>query len=431
MSLVTLGINHNTAPLAVREQLSFGDPELPSVLRELAGLEGVDEVALVSTCNRTEIYAHLQGDDTTVLEHWLPEDRVDDSKHLREALYRYRGGEAVQHLMRVACGLDSMVLGEPQILGQLKHAYQRAIEAGTVGRVLHSLFQGSFSVAKQVRTDTGIGENPVSVAYAAVDLSRQIFADFEQHTALLIGAGETMELAAQHLSRRGLGRLIVANRSHDRAHELAAAHGGYGIGLDELSEHLPEADIVISSTASREPIVSRDAVATAMRRRRHRPMLIVDIAVPRDIQAEASELPDVFLYSMDDLQRSIRENLAIRGREAVRADEIIEARARRLSRELRGLDAVPAIRDLRQNAHEERARVLERAKRMLGNGHSPEAVLEFLARSLTNRLLHRPTVRIREAGLRGESEFLSAARELFELPDETDQEERRETDGES
>lgn len=417
MSLVSLGINHNTAPLAVREQLSFGDEELPRVLAELAGIESVNEVALISTCNRTELYVHKQGNDTEALEQWLGSERLDHPDELRDSLYRHVDEAAVRHLMRVACGLDSMVLGEPQILGQLKHAYHSAMQAGTVGRVLHPLFQGSFAVAKQVRTNTGIGENPVSVAYAAVDLARQVFADFESHTALLIGAGETVELAAQHLHQRGLGRMIVANRSPERAHGLAAAHGGFGIGLDEIGEHLDEAEIVISSTASRRPILDREMIAAAMRRRRHRPVLIIDIAVPRDVDAAVAELPDVFLYSMDDLQRTIRDNLAARGEAAEQADEIIAARARRMSAELRGLDAVPTIRSLRGQAHQERQRALAEARRALRAGHDPEQVIEDLGRALTNRLLHTPTTRIREAGIRSEPELLAAARELFELPE--------------
>lgn len=417
MPLIALGINHNTAPVEIREQLSFSDQELGSVLRELAGLPGVEEVAVLSTCNRTEIYGSLDEQGGRALLDWLlrRQSQEQDPTKLNQALYQFSDAEAVRHAMSVACGLDSMVLGEPQILGQMKQAYEAALEAGTAQRTLHQLFQGSFSVAKQVRTDTGIGQNPVSVAYAAVDLARQIFADFENHTALLIGAGETIELAAQHLQRRGIGRMIVANRNPERARQLAAAFQGYGIGLDEIPAHLAEADIIIASTASREPILSKAMVKEGFRKRRHKPVLMVDIAVPRDIDADVADLADVFLYTIDDLQETIRENLANREQAAVRGLEIIEARASHLAAALNSIDAVPAIRALRDEATQQRDRTLAQAKRMLAAGRPGEEVLEYMAYTLTNRLLHQPTVQLREAAERGDRESLAVARELFGL----------------
>ncbi|MCP1727362.1 glutamyl-tRNA reductase [Natronospira proteinivora] len=425
MSLIALGINHNTAPVEIREQLSFSEQELGRVLRELSALPGVQEVAVLSTCNRTEIYGSLDEQGGQALVDWLTQRQQhnDQDNDLHQALYQFSDADAVRHAMSVACGLDSMVLGEPQILGQMKQAYEAALEAGTAQRTLHQLFQGSFSVAKQVRTDTGIGQNPVSVAYAAVDLARQIFADFEKHTALLIGAGDTIELAAQHLARRGIGRMIIANRNPERARLLAAGFKGYGIGLEEIPAHLAEADIIIASTASREPILTRPMVKEGFRKRRHKPVLMVDIAVPRDIEADVAELPDVFLYTIDDLQETIRENLASREQAAARGLEIIEARAHHLAAALNSMDAVPAIRTLRDEATAQRDRTLAQAKRMLAAGRASEDVLDYMAHTLTNRLLHQPTVQLREAAERGERETLAVARELFGLDNDGKDEE--------
>jgi glutamyl-tRNA reductase len=420
MSFIAVGINHNTAPLEVRERLNFAPEQLPEALKGLAGLPGVQEAAVLSTCNRTEVYCAVSEGDGTVIAEWLSRQRLADPDALATALYCHREEAAIDHVMRVACGLDSMVLGEPQILGQLKRAYQAALEAGTAQRVLHQLFQTCFAVAKQVRTDTGIGEHPVSVAYAAVDLARQIFADFEDHTALLIGAGETIELAARHLAERGIGRVIVANRSVNRAQELAGRHKGFAIGLNDIGAHLAEADIVISSTGSRGPIVSREMAEQAFRRRRHRPVLMVDIAVPRDIDPAIGELRDAYLYSIDDLRATIRENLASRQRAAEQAAEIIASRARQLTGELRSSDAVPLIQALREDAVRERDRSLRTARRMLGSGRDPQMVLDYLANTLTNRILHRPTVGLRKASELGDDELVRAARRLFEQAEDKD-----------
>lgn len=420
MPLIALGINHNTAPLALREKLSFSDEALGAVLHDLAELPGVKEVAVLSTCNRTEIYGSLDEEGPNGFREWLQAQGAD-GQALAEAAYEFREREAVRHAMRVACGLDSMVLGEPQILGQMKQAYEAALEAGTVQRTLHQLFQGSFAVAKQVRTDTGIGRNPVSVAYASVDLARQIFAEFEHHTALLIGAGETIELAAQHLDRRGIGRMIIANRNPERARQLATRFGSLGIGLNDIPGHLAEADIVIASTASEEPVLTRAQVATAFKSRRHKPVLMVDIAVPRDIEPSVADLDDVFLYTIDDLQETIRENLATREQAAARALEIIDARANGLAASLSSMDAVPAIRHLRETAFRQQERTLEQARRMLDAGRPAEEVLEYVGHTLTTRLLHAPTVQLREAGERGDRETLAAARSLFGLDNPDDE----------
>ena len=318
-------------------------------------------------------------------------------------------------MLRVASGLDSLVLGEPQILGQMKQAFTTAHEAGTVGQLLNRLFQHTFSVAKQVRTDTAIGASPVSVAFAAVSLAKQIFSDLSRHTALLIGAGETIELVARHLHESGIGRIIVANRTVERAHNLAAEFGGYAIALPEIPNHLAEADIVISSTASPLPILGKGAVESALKVRKHRPMLMVDIAVPRDIEAEVRDLEDVYLYTVDDLQSIIDEGLRSRQEAALQAEEIIDVQVGHFMGWLKSLESVDLIRRYRNSAEQQRDQVVEAALRQLQQGRAPDEVLRELGRQLTNKLMHTPCSQMKQAGYDGRTELLDAARELFNL----------------
>jgi glutamyl-tRNA reductase len=324
MLIVTTGLNHKTAPVAVRERLTFGPDVIVAALRSLREQSGVVECLILSTCNRTEIYCALVDGADSPLVRWLCEFHGLPANQVTPYLYTHVDKVAVNHLLRVASGLDSMVLGEPQILGQVKQAFQVAQQAGYVGKLLGRLFQHSFTVAKQVRTDTAIGCSPVSVAFAAVTLARQIFSNLAAQTALLIGAGETIELAARHLRQHGIGRLIVANRTVERAHALAAELDGYAIGLTEITTHLPEADILISSTASPLPILGKGTVESALKKRKHRPMFMVDIAVPRDIEPEVGELSDVYLYTVDDLEQVVDENKRSREQAAEQALEIIE-----------------------------------------------------------------------------------------------------------
>ncbi|MBF0471696.1 MAG: glutamyl-tRNA reductase, partial [Gammaproteobacteria bacterium] len=329
--------------------------------------------------------------------------------------YAHPNRDAVRHVLRVASGLDSLVLGEPQILGQIKQAYSTASSAGTVGYLLNRLFQHTFSVAKQVRTDTAIGASPVSVAFASVTLSRQIFSSLDNHTALLIGAGETIELVARHLHENGIGRVIVANRTIEKAHTLAAEFGGYAIALSEIPDHLAEADIVISSTASQLPILGKGAVESAILRRKHRPMLMVDIAVPRDIEQEVADLEDVYLYTVDDLTEIIQEGLRSREEAAQQAEEIIDTQVSHFLGWLKSLDAVDTIKSFRQMNEQIRNQTLEGALRQLENGNPPQEVVRELARKLTNRLMHAPCSELKQAGYDGRAELLNAARELFKL----------------
>jgi len=415
MNLLALGLNHTTAPVDIRERLTFGPDIVVAALRGMCGLEGVAEGAILSTCNRTELYCATDGAEPDAIRDWIADFHGLETEDISPFFYQYEHAAAIRHLLRVGSGLDSLVLGEPQILGQVKSAYQTATDVGAVGKVLSRLFQHSFTTAKQVRTDTAIGNSPVSVAFAAVSLARQIFADISDQTAMLIGAGETIELAARHLDQHGLGRMIVANRTVERAHELAEQFDGYAIGLTEISHHLAEADIVIASTASPLPVLGKGTVERALKQRRHQPMFMVDIAVPRDIEPEVGELPDVYLYTVDDLQEVIQENLRSRQEAAEQATEIIEFQVGEFLSWLRSLDAVHLIQDYRRHAEKLRDDVLNKAIRMIENGKSIEEAMNYLANTLTNKLLHTPSAQLREAGSSGQRELLEAANALFQL----------------
>lgn len=414
MSIYALGVNHKTAPVALRERLTFGPDIVGEALAALAGQDDVSEAVILSTCNRTEIYCASQADSDSLIG-WLGHFHGIERKALHPHLYCHRDEAAVSHLLRVAGGLDSMVLGEPQILGQVKSAFAAAQEAGTIRKLLGRLFQHCFAVAKQIRTDTAIGSSPVSVAFAAVSLARQIFSDLSQQTALLIGAGETIELAARHLSQNGIGRILVANRTLERAHNLAMEFDGYALALTELPNHLAEADIIISSTASPLPVLGKGTVESALKKRKHRPMFMVDIAVPRDIEAEVAELADVYLYSVDDLQEVIQENLRSRQEAAEQAEEIIDLQTREFTGWLRSLDAVDVILDYRSHAEQMREQVLRRALRMLDNDKPADEALRYLAHTLTNKLLHAPSANLRQAGFEGQQEVLKAANHLLQI----------------
>jgi glutamyl-tRNA reductase len=326
---------------------------------------------------------------------------------------------AVKHVLRVASGLDSLILGEPQVLGQLKDAYQTGVRAGSVGRLLERLFQHSFRVAKEVRSNTAIGSHPVSVAFAAVRLARQIFGDLGGGTALLVGAGETIELTARHLAEHGLRRMIVANRSLERAQRLAGEYSGYAIGLQDLPRHLYEADIVICSTASPTPILDRAAVEGALRQRRRRPMFILDIAVPRDVDPSVSGLEDVYLYTVDDLHGVIEENLRSRRAAALQAEEIIDSQVVHFMQWLESRDTVATIRALRDRADGIQRQMTGDALLRLRQGEAPEQVMRDVTRLLTNKLMHAPSAQLRAAG-ETRQDLARAARELFGLPADPD-----------
>jgi glutamyl-tRNA reductase len=414
MTFLAVGINYNTAPVSIRERLAFPEEKLQSALQDLWQVNEIHEAAILSTCNRTEFYCTTTANQQVLID-WVAQTKNIQPKDFVPYLYSYTDQLVFRHLFRVACGLDSMILGEPQILGQMKTAYQAASEAGTLGKRLGKLFQHTFTAAKKVRTDTAIGSSPVSVAFAAVQLAQQIFDKLSEQTALLIGAGETIELTARHLSQQGIGRIIIANRTYDKAHSLAMQFNGYAIALSELPNHLAEADIVISSTASQLPILGKGRVESALKKRKHKPMFMVDLAVPRDIEAEVEQLRDVYLYTVDDLQNTIDQNMNSRRLAAEQAEEIIDTQVDYFLAWLRAQSAQTTIRDYRSQAEQARDEVLQKAIASLKNGVSPEEALNRLAHTLTNKLIHTPSAQIRAAAENERHDLIIAAQEIFKL----------------
>jgi glutamyl-tRNA reductase len=410
MSLLVLGLNHRTAPVEVRERIVFAAERLPRALADLGAQPGVQEALIVSTCNRTEVYAVGAAGET--VSGWLVAESGGDTA-LAGCLYRIEGPDAVRHAFSVAAGLDSMILGEPQILGQLKDAYRAAQQAGTAGLLLNRLFQTTFAVAKRVRTETAIGAAAVSVASAGIQLARRVFAGFDRHTALLVGAGEMIELTARHLHAQGIGRLIIANRSTSRAERIADGLPASVIRLDALAVHLPHADLVVSSTARPGHVVLYQDVVRALDERRHRPMFMLDLAVPRDIDPRIATLEDVYLYTIDDLRQVMDENVRAREAEAAVARRLIDAEVTAFMASLKVRDAAPAIRELRGQAEAIRDAALAEARRQLAAGQPSDAVLEQLATTLTSRLLHAPSAALRAAAQAGDATLAEAAARLF------------------
>jgi glutamyl-tRNA reductase len=417
MALLALGINHKTAPVEVRERVAFAPEQIGEAMSGVRQQAGLQEVAILSTCNRTELYCAADLDDTRAVLEWIGDYHGLDPDELAKCSYIYRDEEAVRHMMRVACGLDSLVLGEPQILGQLKSAFTQSQQAGMLGAELGRLFRHTFSIAKQVRTETAIGQNPVSVAYAAVSLAQHIFADLGESHALLIGAGETIELVARHLKQAGVRSITVANRTLTRARALADEVCGEAIELSAMPDALAQADILISSTASQLPILGKGAVETALKKRKHRPMFMVDIAVPRDIEPQVAELDDVYLYTVDDLTEVIEENQRSRESAAADAEAIIEAGARDFLGRLRELQAVDTLTALRAQGQAIADAELDKALRQLQRGGDPERLLRQLARGITNKMLHQPTVQLRKASAEGRTEFVGMVQALYQLED--------------
>ncbi|MGP3791395.1 glutamyl-tRNA reductase [Pseudomonas sp. B392_1p] len=415
MAFLALGINHKTASVDVRERVAFTPEQMVEALQQLCRLTSSGEAAILSTCNRSELYVRQESPEADAVLRWLADFHGLSLDDLRACAYVHTEDEAVRHMMRVACGLDSLVLGEPQILGQMKSAYAVAREAGTVGPLLGRLFQATFSTAKTVRTDTAIGENPVSVAFAAVSLAKQIFSNLQNSQALLIGAGETITLVARHLHEQGVKRIVVANRTLERASQLAAEFGARAVLLSEIPDELVGSDIVISSTASQLPILGKGAVERALKLRKHKPMFMVDIAVPRDIESQVGELDDVYLYTVDDLHDVVEENLKSRQGAAQAAEELVNLGAGEFMVRLRELAAVDVLRAYRQQAEQLRNEELAKAQRLLANGGAPEDVLAQLARSLTNKLLHAPSVQLKKFSADGRGDALAVAQELFGL----------------
>lgn len=412
MNLIAVGVNHTTADVQLREQLAFSAEQADRALNVLRGMHGVREAALLSTCNRTELYCLVEG-EAPDFAHWLAEERRLSERTVANALYSYREEQALEHMMRVAGGLDSLVLGEPQILGQMHDAYTRAREAGLIDGRLTRVFQDVFSVAKRIRTETGIGANPVSVAYAAVSFARHIFADLKQSRALLLGAGEMIQLVARHLKEQQVKEIVIANRTLSRAQAVAVSVNGRAVGLDGLPVALEQADILITCTASPLPLLGKGTVESALKRRRRKPMFMVDMAVPRDIEPEVGDLDDVYLYTVDHLQEAIQENVRARKEAAEQAAELIAEAVRDHHRNRREQRAVGVLRDYREQHLELAEQELQRALTQLDNGADPQAVLRRFKHSLTNKWLHQPSVALRRLAAEGRVDDLAVARELL------------------
>ena len=395
MTLFALGLNHQTAPLAIRERVAFAAEALSRAVGELKDARQVKEAAIISTCNRTELY--VSAVEPGIAADWLADYHHVPAGELKPYLYTHPQEEAVRHAFRVASGLESMVLGEPQILGQMKEAVRAAESAGSLGTTLHKLFQKSFAVAKEVRSTTQVGANSVSMAAAAVKLAERIFPSISEQNVLFIGAGEMIDLCATHFAAQGPARLTVANRTLERATALAHRLNGQAIELRSLPEHLHEYDIVISCTASSLPILGKGLAERALKARRHRPMFMVDLAVPRDIESEVGELDDVFLYTVDDLAGIVSANLDARRSAVVQAEAIIETQVGQFMHWMESRESVPVIRALREQAEQAREAEVDRALRSLARGDDPKQVLEALSQGLTNKLMHAPTQALNEA----------------------------------
>jgi glutamyl-tRNA reductase len=413
MALLSLGINHLTAPVDIREKVAFAPEQMTRALHELQDIPAVNESVIVSTCNRTEIYCDASSDCSEVITHWLTAHHGINETNLSPYIYTHSNQEVARHLFRVASGLDSMVLGEPQILGQLKESYDRARGDKTISAILDRLFQHSFSVAKRVRTDTEIGSNPVSVAFAAVSLSKQIFSSLHESHALLIGAGETIELVSRHLRSQNIGSMTIANRSIERARLLAAEIGADAVQINAVTEQLVRADIVISSTASQLPILGKGAIESALKERKHRPIFMVDLAVPRDIEPEVGKLQDIYLYTVDDLKNVVDENL--RGRElaAEAALEIVNLEVKLFDQWLKTHQSADQIRQLRDGAELVKQEAIRKALAQLAQDADPEQVMQRLANDITNKLLHKPTIEMRKALQQGDDKRIKLLKSLI------------------
>ena len=395
MQLFALGINHHTAPLAVREEVAFDVTRLPQALHDLLRAKPIREAAILSTCNRTELYCAAEQPEAAV--EWLAEYHSLTPARIEPYLYKHPHRDAVRHMFRVASGLDSMVLGEPQILGQMKQAARVAEEAGTLGTLLNKLFQRTFAVAKEVRSTTAIGANIVSMSAASVHLAARIFENLTDQKVLFVGAGEMIELCAAHFAGEKPARLTIANRTVERAEALAARFGGDTIRLDELGERLAEYDVVVSCTASPLPIIGLGMVERALKIRRHRPMVMVDLAVPRDIELEIGKLDDVFLYTVDDLGQIVEQGLESRQAAVIEAEAIITNQVHDFLQWVDARTVVPTIRALRDTAERARRHEVDQALKLLRKGDDPAKVLEALSRGLTNKLMHGPTQALNQA----------------------------------
>ncbi len=414
MQLFAFGINHKTAPLAVREQVAFTVEAMEPALRDLVGHGAAKEATILSTCNRTEVYCSTH--DPVQAVNWLADYHKLPANRIEPYIYTLPADATVKHAFRVASGLDSMVLGEPQILGQMKQAVRYAEQAGTLGFLLHKLFQRTFSVAKDVRTHTEIGANLTSMAAAAVKLAERIFPSISDQRVLFIGAGEMIELNAVHFAAKSPKQITVANRTLERAQVLARRFGGHAITLHELPQQLALHDIIITCTASQLPILGKGMVERAIKTRKHRPLFIVDLAVPRDVEAEVAELSDVFLYTVDDLSEVVKDGLDARQGAVKEAEVIINSGVIDFMHWMDTRGVVPTIRALRDVAERQRRNEMEKALRHLAKGEPVEKVLETLSNALTNKFLHAPTHALNQVPADERDALLATIHRLYQLP---------------
>ncbi|MCW8873779.1 MAG: glutamyl-tRNA reductase [Xanthomonadales bacterium] len=413
MPLFAIGISHHTAPIEIREKVAIPRTEYSARVGQLCALPGVEEVLILGTCNRTEIYCLSSQAGKELVLDWVHRTNAIPPGQFDKYFYAHEGDGVARHLIRVASGLDSLVLGETQILGQLKDAWQQAHDAGSLGTVLDRLFQHTFASAKSIRTRSGISDHPVSVAYTSVVLARQIFGDLDSKTVVLVGAGEMVQLCGRYLRDHGIANLLILNRSRAKAEELAEELDATAMTLDQMAEALPRADILISSTASPQPVIRKADVKAALRLRRHRPMFLVDIAVPRDIEAEVARLKDVYLYTIDDLQQVVDENMQQRSEAAALALSDVDEAVNSFMRWLYGIRAGRTLKRIRDQSHEFEREVTNRALRRLEAGQEPAEVLQQMANTLTNKILHLPSKRLREAAEDRDYEVLKAADRIF------------------
>lgn len=412
MHVLSIGLNHTTAPVEVRERAAVAAEHLDDALRDIAKCPGIEEATILSTCNRTEVYCQLPDSNIQVVSDWLCNFHQLKSDDVAPYLYTFPGQDAVKHAFRVASGLDSMVIGEPQILGQMKTAFATAHKNGNTGKVLNRLFQHTFSVAKEIRTSTSIGSHAVSVAYAAVTLSKQIFSDISKQTVLLVGAGETIELTCRHLHRQGVRNIIIANRTVARAQDLAKEFGAQTISLHELPTRLPDADMVFSSTASTLPILGKGAFESALKKRRNKPMLVVDLAIPRDVEPEVGHLNNIYLYTVDDLQQVVTQNLESRRNAAVEAEKIVAQQTQQFMHWFENLQSIPTLRQLRNRTTAITNAELFSAQKRLAAGDDPAQVLQQFAHALSQKFMHHPTESLRQSH---DDALLAATRAIFGL----------------
>ncbi len=413
MQLTAVGLNHQTAPLSIREKLAFAAAALPEAVRNLARSNAATEAVILSTCNRTELYC--VGDSEEIIR-WLADYHSLPIEEIRPYLYTLDMQETVRHAFRVACGLDSMVLGEPQILGQIKDAVRAAQEQESMGTKLNALFQKTFSVAKEVRTDTAVGENSVSMASASVKLAEQIFPDIGDLNVLFIGAGEMIELVATYFAAKNPRLMTVANRTLARAQELCDKLGvnAEPCLLSDLPAILHDYDVVVSSTASQLPIVGKGMVERALKQRQSMPLFMLDLAVPRDIEAEVGDLNDAYLYTVDDMVNIVQSGKEARRKAAAAAETLVSEKVAEFVRQQQGRQSVPLIKALRDEGEKARKQVLENAMKQLAKGATAEEVLERLSVQLTNKLLHSPTQTLNKAG-EEDKDLVHAVAQIYHL----------------